>query len=318
MKKRTVVALIVAAILIFTGGVLLVLGLSYAGGPKDMVSRSEITYGVSEPFDSIRVETTVCDVDFQKTDGEFRAVCPEFENLDYTVIVEDNTLYLRQVDLRQWYDFIDIHLGKMEITVYLPENQYNLLRIDTDTGDIRVAEDFSFSTAEIFTDTGDVRFSASVSERFNASASTGDLTICAGTPEMLQVSTSTGDVELENMACGDCFVKTTTGDLFISSLTCQTLDCQSNTGDKFLQNVVAEDYIKAISTTGDVELLGCDAPMFAIETDTGDITGVLLSPKEFFAQTDTGTEHIADHSGTPNGTCYVNSNTGDITISYQP
>ena len=318
MKNKTVVALIVAAILIFTGGILFILGISYAGGSKDMVSHTEKTYVVNEPFENIRVETDTCDVEFQRTDGSFKVSCPDSEKYSYTVTVEENTLCVRQVDLRQWYDFIDIHFAEEKITLYLPENQYNLLRIDTDTGDIRVAEDFSFSTAEIFTDTGDVRFSASVSERFNASASTGDLTICAGTPEIVHVNTSTGDVELENMACGDCFVKTTTGDLFISSLTCQTLDCQSNTGDKFLQNVVAEDYIKAISTTGDVELLGCDAPMFTIETDTGDITGVLLSPKEFFAQTDTGTEHIADHSGTPNGTCYVNSSTGDITISYQP
>lgn len=318
MKKGTIIALIAAAILIVAGGILLMLGLSFAGGSVVTPMPAEKSYVVDAPFESIRVETDTCDVDFQKTDGEFRVVCPDSEKFSYTVTVEETTLCIRQVDLRQWYDFIGIHFAEEKITLYLPENQYNLLRIDTDTGDIRVAEDFSFSTAEIFTDTGDVRFSASVSERFNASASTGDLTICAGTPEIVHVNTSTGDVELENMACGDCFVKTTTGDLFISSLTCQTLDCQSNTGDKFLQNVVAEDYIKAISTTGDVELLGCDAPMFTIETDTGDITGVLLSPKEFFAQTDTGTEHIADHSGTPNGTCYVNSNTGDITISYQP
>ena len=297
MKKRIKIALIAAAALFLIGTLFLAVGFSCVGEWEDISIQAEKTYVLNESFTSIQVDTTVCDVTLVKTDGEFRVVCPDSEKFSYTVTVEENALRIRQVDLRRWYDFIDIHLGEMKITVHLPENQYNLLRIDTDAGDIRVGEDFSFDTAEIFTDTGDVRFSASVSERFNASASTGDLTICAGTPEMLQVSTSTGDVTLQDMVCADSFVKTTTGDLYISSLTCRTLDCQSNTGDKYLQNVVAEDYIKAISTTGDVELLGCDAQTITIETDTGDIIGVLLSPKEFFAQTDTGTEHIADYSG---------------------
>lgn len=318
MKKRTIIALIVAAALFLIGIMFLSLGFSFVGEWEDVRIQAEKTYVVAESFTSVQVDTTVCDVTVVKTDEEFRVVCPDSNKFSYAVTVEENTLLIRQVDLRRWYDFIGIQLGKTTITVYLPDSYYDLIRIDTDTGDIYVPEDFSFGAAEIFTDTGDVRFSASVSERLNASASTGNLTICAGTPEMVQVSTSTGNVTLQDMACVDCFVKTTTGDLFISSLTCQTLDCQSDTGDKQLQNVVVEEYIKAISTTGDVELTGCDALTITIETDTGDITGTLLSPKEFFMQTDTGETHIPDHSGTVNGKCYVNSTTGDITFTYQP
>lgn len=318
MKKGTIISLIVAAVLLLIGSVLLALGFSDAGGWENITSQGEKTYVVNEPFTSIQVEATVCDVTFVKTDGEFRAVCPDSEKLSYTVTVEEGTLCVRQVDMHRWYDFIGINLGKQEITLYLPDSQYDVLCIGSDTGDLFVPKDFSFAVAELSTSTGNTEFAAAVAERITASTSTGDVTFFGSMPAIVQVNTTTGDVTLQDMACGNCFVKATTGKLHLVNLTCQTLDCESSTGDHHLQGVVAVEYINAISTTGGVELLGCDAPMLTIQTDTGDIVGVLLSPKEFFAHTGTGTEQIASHSGTVSGQCYVNSRTGDITFSYQP
>ena len=318
MKTRTVVSLIVAGVLLFLGSILVALGLFNAGNWEDITMQATKTYVVNDAFTNIQVDTTVCDVHLVKTDGEFRAVCPDSKKLCYTVTVEGDTLCVRQVDLRKWYDFIGISFGKQEMTLYLPENQYDTLRIDNGTGKVFVPEEFSFAAAEVFTSTGDVNFSAAVSERIIAKASTGNITIQGSDPAMVQVTASTGDVSLRDMACGDCFVKTTTGKLRITDLTCQTLNCESSTGDKGLQNVVAEQYIKAISSTGGVKLVGCDAPELTIKTSTGNITGTLLTPKEFFANSGTGKVHIADRSGTANGKCYVNSSTGDITFSYQP
>ena len=53
MKKRTIIALIVAVALIITGGLILVLGLSFAGDStrKSELIRQEIT--IQEGFDNI-------------------------------------------------------------------------------------------------------------------------------------------------------------------------------------------------------------------------------------------------------------------------
>lgn len=318
MKKGTIIALIVAGALLLLGCVLVSLGFSFVGGWPDTTAPAEKTYVVNEPFTSIQVDTTVCDVTFVRTGGEFQAVCPDSETLSYTVTVEDGTLCVRQVDLRKWYDFIGINLDKQEIILYLPDNQYDTLYIQSSTGDIFVPKDFSFTAVTLSTSTGDMDFSAAITEQLTASASTGDITIQGSSPAIAQISTRSGDVALQDMACRECFVTTTTGKITMANVTCQTLDCQSDTGDKNLQNVVAGQSLKAISTTGDVELVGCDAPMLTIETDTGDIEGILLSPKEFFTYTNTGDVRIPNHNGTVNGQCYVNSDTGDITFSYQP
>ena len=294
MKKRTVVALIVAAILIFTGGVLLVLGLSYAGGPKDMVSRSEITYGVSEPFDNIRVETTVCDVDFQKTDGEFRAVCPEFKNLDYTVIVEENTLYIRQVDLRQWYDFIGINLKEEKITVYLPEETYDTLYIETNTGDIGLPDSFTFTFATLLSDTGDVGFAAQVTEE-------------------LSVTTDTGDIGIHGVSCKVLKSESDTGDVALESCDANALEIQTSTGDVTLCNVLLTGQMKVRTTTGDVNILSCDADTADIQTSTGDVFGKFLTSKWFHAVSDTGDVIIP--MTREGGVCSIITDTGDIIFS---
>lgn len=333
MKNKTVVALIVAAILIFTGGILFILGISYAGGSKDMVSHTEQTYVVDAPFENIRVDATVCDVTLKKTDGAFKAVCPEYKTLDYTVIVEDNTLHLRQVDLRQWYDFIGINLKYQEITLYLPESQYDALRVETDTGRITLPDSFTFSSGELLTSTGDIECGAQVTENLSVHTSTGDIQVRGCTPARVEISTSTGNVELENIACGDCFVKTTTGRIAVTGMECQSLECQSSTGDKVLHQVTAEKDIRFTSTTGDVELssvltvgdlliqtdtgdvdiLGCDAENVGIQTDTGHVIGSFLTSKWFQVSSDTG--NISVPMTREGGECRIETDTGDIIFS---
>ena len=69
MKKRTMIALIVAASLIITGGIILVLGLSFAGNntQKSELIRKDIT--IQERFDTIAVDTADCDVKFAMFSG---------------------------------------------------------------------------------------------------------------------------------------------------------------------------------------------------------------------------------------------------------
>lgn len=313
MKRRTIIALIAAALLIIAGGMILVLGLSFDGGPAE---QEEKTYIVKEAFESIRVETGICNVVLEKTDGEFRVVVPETERISYAVIVSDGVLKISAVDLHHWYDFVGVNLGEMTMKVYLPESQYDILRIDTDSGDIALPNTLSFATAELFSDTGEIRIAAAATERITTGTATGDIHVIGSSPATLNVATNTGDVELNDLNCVSCVVKTITGEIDLKHITCQSLECTSDTGDMEMERSIAQDYIKAISDTGDVELMECDAQTITVQTETGDISGMLLSPKEFFARTDTGRERIADHSGTITGTCHITSDTGDITFGY--
>ena len=294
MKKGTIIALIIAAVLIVAGGVLLVLGLSFAGDSVVTVAPAEKNYVVDAPFESIRVETATCNVDFQKADGSFKVSCPDSEKFSYTVTVEENTLCVRQVDLRQWYDFIDIHLNEEKITVYLPKETYDTLYIETDTGDISLLDSFTFTSATLLSDTGDVGFAAQVTEELSVTTDTGDIRVRGSAPESLTLSINTGRIRVEDVSCGE-------------------LTCESNTGEVKLKNVLSTGAIQLQTDTGDITIENCDAESANILSDTGDIFGNFLTSKWFQATSDTG--RVSVPKTREGGLCQIVTNTGDITFS---
>ena len=66
-------------------------------------------------------------------------------------------------------------------------------------------------------------------------------------------------------------------------------------------------------TTGYVKLDGCDASEIVIKTDTGDVTGTLLTEKVFIAHTDTGRVKVPNT--TSGGRCEITTDTGNIKIT---
>ena len=62
-----------------------------------------------------------------------------------------------------------------------------------------------------------------------------------------------------------------------------------------------------------VVLDGCDAAEIFVKTDTGDVTGTLLSEKVFVTTTDTGKVEVP--RSVSGGRCEITTDTGDIRIS---
>ena len=57
---------------------------------------------------------------------------------------------------------------------------------------------------------------------------------------------------------------------------------------------------------------GSDAAELFVKTDTGDVTGSLLTDKIFITQTNTGDVDVPDTAA--GGRCEIRTNTGDIEI----
>ena len=106
MKKRTIIALIVAGVLIIAGGMLTVLGLSFAGDStqKSELNRQEIT--IQESFDTIAIDTADCDVEFAMFSGRSDCMVEMrmYEQVHHDMVVEDGTLKIKMIDERNWSD----------------------------------------------------------------------------------------------------------------------------------------------------------------------------------------------------------------------
>ena len=310
MKKGTVIALIVAAVLIVSGSLLFFVGMQRANFNFTQKPVQKV-YTASGSFQNIQIDTGICDVRFFKTDGNLTVHCPKTEKLEYIVLVEDGLLRISAMDMRQWYDFIGIGFEEMVITVYLPEYTYESLYIQTDTGDIEIPKDFSFDTAEVRTSTGDIAFAAAVAESLITANSTGETAICGVSPAYLECRSSTGDMALNDIrVSGDIHIQRSTGKVAAVDVTCQNLTSQSTTGNVAFTNVLATEALQITTTTGEVAVLNCDAATVNIKTDTGDVTGHFLSPKWFVTNTSTG--DVVVPISRDGGECCITTSTGDI------
>ena len=237
------------------------------------------TYEVTDDFNSISMLTDTADILFVQSDDKIcKVVCYEMSDMKHTTTVQNDTLTINVTDKREWYDHIGITLGSPKITVYLPKTEYDSLVIKEDTGDIEVPKDFKFGSIDI--------------------------------------STSTGDITITGVTCeGDIVINVSTGRANLTDIKCKSFISDGSTGDISLKNVIVTEKFSIERSTGDVKFDACDATEIWVKTDTGDVTGKLLSEKIFITQTSTGDVHVP--KSTNGGKCEITTSTGDIYMKYK-
>lgn len=279
MKKSTKIWLITATSLVALGCIMFSVAMTKIHWDFTKLSTVKYetnTYEVTDDFNSISMLTDTADILFVQSDDKIcKVVCYEMSDMKHTTTVQNNTLTINVTDEREWYDHIGITLGSPKITVYLPKTEYDSLAIKEDTGDIEVPEVFKFKSIDI--------------------------------------ATSTGDINVSNITCGgDIVINVSTGKVNLTDIKCKSFISDGSTGDISLKNVIATEKFSIERSTGDVKFDACDATEIWVETDTGDVTGKLLSEKIFITQTSTGDVHVP--KSTNGGKCEITTSTGDIYI----
>ena len=314
MKKRTIIALIVAVLLIIAGSILVVLGLSFAGeyASDSKINRQEMT--IKESFDRIDIDTEDCDVKLALLSGQDDCMVEirSFQSVNHTATVEDGILKIKMNDKRNWTDYIGIFgvTEQMEMTVYLPAAEYESLQIRTTTGDIALTQEPFFREAVLRTNTGDI-FCVGVSgNALDCMTSTGDISVQNSVPNMLKLQSNTGDFKVSTVASDEIHMTTNTGEVDAENVNVLTFTCDTDTGDVELEKVLAQDYLQIFTDNGDVEIENSDAGTVNIETNTGDVSGRFLTPKWFSTHSDTGNVNVP-HTR-EGGECRIETNTGEI------
>ena len=244
-------------------------------------------YQIHEDYKSISIVTNTADIVFVPAEnGESSVVCFEQKNMKHSVAVLNGKLIIELVDTRKWYEHIGINFNTPKITVSIPQGEYGSLSIKGSTGDVEIPNAFTFESMDISNSIGDIK---------NAASASGDI----------RIHTSTGDIRVEKVSAAALDLSVSTGGIAVSNATCE--------GD--VKNVIAADKYSIERSTGDVKFSGCDAAEIRIETDTGDVSGTLLSQKVFITETSAGRIRIP--KTTSGGKCEIKTSTGDIDISLQ-
>ena len=317
MSKATKIWLITAASLVTIGVILFASVMTAYHWDFSRLSTERFetnTHEISEEFSGIKMNTDTADILFAaSSDNTCRVVCYEEEKMKHSVRVQDDTLMVSAADDRGWYEHIGFSSHSPTVTVYLPQTEYESLTIQESTGDITLPKDFTFGSVDLDLSTGHVDSRASSLGRIRIKTSTGDIRLQDVFAGELDLTVSTGHVAVMSVSCeGNVGVSVSTGKTELTDISCNSFSSTGSTGNIALKNVLTEEKISIERSTGDVRFEECDAGEMEIQTDTGSVTGSLLSSKVFIVHSDTGKIDVPET--TSGGKCKITTDTGDIKI----
>ena len=305
--------MIVAAGLLLLGVILAAAGFFGMGAsfrPLETVSFNTREYTPAEPFDAVSIRGGTCDVKvFLSEDGTCRVVCREEDERPFRVGVEKGVLSIEKTntDKLQLFRFTS---ESPEITVYLPARDYERFYAELSTGDLRLKGSLRFGGFSVEGSTGDVTVDGASIGTLSVKRSTGSIRLLAATVDSAELTATSGDISLRDTAAEALILQVTTGDVLLENVTCGSLDAKADTGGIELKDSVARGEISLRSGTGHLLLADCDAASLRLSTNTGDISGHLLSEKIYMAKANTGSVRVP--SSLSGGACTIETNTGDI------
>ena len=320
MKRSNLVLLIVATSLVVAGSLIFALGIAMSNFNFSSLDTSKYTEKIvviTEDFDNISIDTKLSEISFLPTEDEKCSVISyEKEVLPNSITLEGDTLVIKTVDERKWYEHISIGGFKTpKLTVYLPKSEYKSLFVKSSTGDLDIPSGFFFGSVEINSSTADVSFLSSGKD-IKIKLSTGNADLTNMSAESIDITTSTGHITLSSVSCTDEIkTKVSTGKTKLHSVKCGKLSSEGDTGDVSMTDTVVSGLMYFKRDTGDIKFEKCDAEEINIETSTGNVKGSLLSEKIFVVNTDTGKKRVPESlSG---GKCKITTDTGDIIITVE-
>ena len=248
-----------------------------------------------ETYNKLDIKINTADIEFKVSeDGTRKVVLEERKKLYHTVEVSNNTLSIKSVDAREWYEHLSFSFSPMKVTIYAPKEAYETSSIEASTGNTTIPNDYSFSDLNVKVSTGDVSVKSDVINTLNVESSTGNISLEMNA-KSINASASTGHVNLNKV--------NTSEDIKISV----------STGHVNLKDTIAKKNLKINTSTGDVKFDDSDAHSIDVETSTGDVTGTLLTAKLFDCQSNTGDVRVPAPSG--DSPCKIRTSTGNIILS---
>ena len=304
MKKGFVFLIVFGSILLVAGSA--AFGLAYSKGAfKNGELSKEITkeYVLEDSYSKIDVDIVTADLTFKPAqDGKTKVVSVEKEKIHHTANVSNDALVIREQDDRKFYEKWFGFMGRMKLTVYLPESTYSELKIEVTTGDTLVEDSFTFDKLNIKSTTGDAKLSNISGSSANIKITTGSVTLnnynLSGS---LDADTTTGDYRFDNVKCNYAKLHTTSGDYNLNELI---------VNGEFNSN---EPNLDVTGTSSDIIFKNCDARNIFMKTTTGDIKGNFLSEKDITFEKTTGSARVDSNSSAADK-CFVKTTTGDIDI----
>ena len=188
----------------------------------------------------------------ESTDGKFHVDFNVLKSSKREVTVDGDTLTISYTEDRKWNDFI-FTLKSPKITVAVPGKQYELLKVNSSTGNLTLESGFMFDTVDIIVSTSEVSIGELKSTDVSIRTSTGDVTINGLTADTVTIKGSTSDIELKTLTIGKSIsIETSTGDVDCFFTHDVNVDAKASTGRVKTDSSQSGVPCKIRTSTGDI------------------------------------------------------------------
>ncbi|MBE6634635.1 MAG: DUF4097 domain-containing protein [Ruminococcaceae bacterium] len=295
MKKIIMISLIVAASLLLVGG-LIFLVLSLNADSIFSVTLTERTQDIPEGITSIEVDTEVYDIEVVRASDKPFLKVNENSRRPVMIYTSGTSLVIEEMEDESIAGFFARAFSRIKdcrITLYIPDTEFDLFDISTETGNIAIEDSFKAKKTELESETGNITLTG---------ASTG----------ALDISTETGNILIDSVTALAAEIETDTGNISLIDSSAESLNAESDTGNLSISNSSVQKSTDISTATGNVTLNVFSSAGITVETDTGDVSGRLSCEMIFYARSTTG--KVSVPKSTSGGLCDIRSATGDITF----
>ena len=313
MRNRKYIWVIAAFVCIAVG--LFVVGIAFVAADFHITGFSTVTYErkvtpITEKFDRIVIDSKECDVALLplnvvpsvplyqdlEIDGT-TAVYYDSEYITTEVRVEDGTLYITRKNQQPWYAHIGIDISDYNISLMMEDAEMESIDISTTSGDVML-------------------WSGMIGNSLTVRTASGDFSAAFQSYDTFDVQSVSGDIKFMNCDGDTMELYTKSGEIIIGGISIDTLQAETTSGDMKFELAIGLENAILKTTSGDIELDSFDSDDIRITTTTGDVSGSLMNGKKFVCETTTG--YIKIPADTPdNGTCTIQTTTGDIEIKVE-
>lgn len=251
-------------------------------------------YTISQPFTELDVKADGCDVFlYRSSDDQAEVYMSEDKRTDCRVEVENGVLIVRWERQSAWTDKFRSHENP-SLSVYLPGRSGDTLRIEGTSGHVYASGRFSPEMLTITTESGDV--------------SVWDL---QGGEAVFK--SASGDISFSDSEAAAVSVDSSSGAIWMSDVELESLQAFNASGEISLDDVQASGEVKLYTQSGSIYMLDCDGGSFDICSVSGNVSGNLLSPKQFEASSVSG--HVSvPQSDSSAGLCKILTSSGGVHI----
>ncbi|MBQ2066553.1 MAG: DUF4097 family beta strand repeat protein, partial [Clostridiales bacterium] len=269
MSKVTKVVLIVGGAMVALGIVFSVLGFmvfrnTYRKDSSKAPEKKEVV--ISDSFTNIEVSEISDEVIIKPSeDGEVRVEYYDYDEIVHDVDVKGDTLTVEVKDIHggePWWTRIQFGFDLERIinnsdydtqtVIYLPEDSYGSLKVNTVSGEVEVPEKYAFNDVAINTTSGSITCDCTATGDIEIGTVSGEITFSSVNSNKFKASSTSGSVKLSNAkVSGAVTIDTVSGEIILNDVESGSLNTNSVSGEVTFTNLTSDD-VNIDTTSGEV------------------------------------------------------------------